>query len=147
MCEDRSPVDAPALPTGGALQAWRQGGYPRKVGEDWPDAFRACSTGVTGSDIGQGLELLQDVKHIAVTRRIGPGVAVTACFRSLKTAVGRADIDADEHGLRSLKYLVMQTDPDGREIDVVVDGPRPLYGPLMKLWTVPRSRICPVCHA
>src|SRR5260370_39729650 len=36
-------------------------------------AFRAGSTGDTGSDVGPGLELLQDVKHIAVTRRIGPG--------------------------------------------------------------------------
>jgi hypothetical protein len=63
----------------------------------------------------------------------GPGVAVTVCFGSQKIAVGRADIDADEHGLRSLKYLVMQTDPDGREIDVVVDGPSPLCGPLMNV--------------
>ena len=160
------------------LSSQRRRGLARRVSSS--SRFERVPLAIRGSDVGQGLELLQDVKHIAVTRRIGPGsplpraqastrvgngvlgnqplfpqieqvngpgVAVTVCFRSLKTAVGRADIDADEHELRSLKYLVMQTDPDGREIDVVVDGPSPLYGPLMKLWTVPRSRICPVCHA
>jgi hypothetical protein len=51
-----------------------------------------------------------------------PGVAVAMVFGGRQIAVRGGGIDTREHGLRALKNLVVQSHPNRRQIDAVVDG-------------------------
>jgi hypothetical protein len=61
-----------------------------------------------------------------------PGVGVAMVFGGQQIAIGRG-VDADEHGLRALKKLIVQSHPDRRQLNAVVDDDGVLRRPLVDI--------------
>jgi len=60
--------------------------------------------------------------HLQVEQMDRPGVAVAVVFGGRQIAVRGGGIDTGEHGLRALKNLVVQSYPNRRQINAVVDS-------------------------
>ena len=75
----------------------------------------------TRAGVGNRVIGLQSLR-LKIQQMDGPGVAVAMVFGGQQIAVRGGGIDTREHGLRALKNLVVQSHPNRRQINAVVDG-------------------------
>jgi hypothetical protein len=86
----------------------------------------------TRACVGNRVIGLQSAR-LKVQQMDGPGVAIAMRFGGQQIAIGGGGVDAGEHGLRALKKLIVQSHPNGRQVNAVVDDAGALRRPLVDI--------------